>query len=40
MCHLASRTPFLTFAQFQNFAVTIEEKVCQSTDMPNAEGPY
>jgi hypothetical protein len=40
MCHLASRTPFLTFAQFQNFAVTIEDKVCQSTDMPNAQVPY
>jgi hypothetical protein len=40
MCHLASRTPFLTFAQFKTFAGTIENKVCDSTDMPNAQVPY
>ena len=40
MCHLASRTPFLTFTQFKSFAATIEDKVCQSTDMPNAQVPY
>ena len=39
MCHLASRTPFLTFAQFQQFAPAIEDKVCESADMPNAQVP-
>jgi hypothetical protein len=39
MCHLASRTPFLTFAQFQQFAPAIENKVCDSMDMPNAQVP-
>jgi hypothetical protein len=41
MCHMASHTrPFLTFQDFKDLAPTIELKVCQSTDMPNAEVPY
>jgi len=40
MCHLASRTPFLDFTQFQGLKTVIEDKVCQSTDMPNAQVPY
>ena len=41
MCHMASeKAPFLTFADFKAAAQLIEEKVCHSTDMPNAEVPY
>ena len=41
MCHMASRTvPFLTFAEFQGAAPRIEEKVCNSTDMPHAQVPF
>jgi cytochrome c5 len=40
MCHLASRTPFLEFTQFQGRKTDIEIKVCQSTDMPNAQVPF
>lgn len=41
MCHMASRkAPFLKFTDFQAAAPLIEEKVCHSTDMPNAEVPY
>jgi hypothetical protein len=40
MCHLASSRPFLTFAEFEGVASLIESKVCQSTDMPNAQVPY
>jgi hypothetical protein len=41
MCHLASSTrPFLTFPDFKNLAATIEEKVCHSGDMPNAQVPF
>jgi hypothetical protein len=41
MCHMASHTaPFLTFADFKSAAPRIEEKVCQSTDMPHAQVPF
>jgi len=41
MCHMASSTrPFLTFQDFQDLATTIENKVCQSLDMPNAQVPF
>jgi cytochrome c5 len=41
MCHMASRTrPFLTFEDFRQLTAAIENKVCQSTDMPNAQVPY
>jgi cytochrome c5 len=41
MCHMASRTaPFLTFLDFKGAATRIEEKVCQSTDMPHAQVPF
>jgi hypothetical protein len=38
---MASRTrPFLTFEDFRQLTAAIENKVCQSTDMPNAQVPY
>jgi hypothetical protein len=41
MCHMASATaPFLTFKAFGDAARVIEEKVCHSTDMPNAQVPF
>ena len=41
MCHMASNArPFLTFAEFKSRAAAIEDKVCQSTDMPNAQVPF
>jgi hypothetical protein len=40
MCHLSSRTPFTTFQQFQSLAQDIEQKVCDSKDMPNAQVPF
>ena len=36
---MASRTPFLTFEEFRSRAAAIEDKVCESTDMPNAQVP-
>jgi len=41
MCHMASRDrSFLKYADFLRFAPQIEEKVCHSTDMPNAQVPF
>ena len=41
MCHLASSTrPFRTFQDFKDLAGVIEDKVCQSKDMPNAQVPF
>jgi hypothetical protein len=41
MCHMASSTrSFLTFEDFRFFAGAIENKVCNSRDMPNAQVPY
>lgn len=41
MCHMASHDrSFLKYADFLRFALQIEEKVCHSTDMPNAQVPF
>lgn len=41
MCHLASSSrAFRTFQDFKDAAGLIEDKVCQSKDMPNAQVPF
>jgi hypothetical protein len=40
MCHLAQTSTFATYQQFKNSAAAVEDYVCNSHDMPNAEVPF
>jgi hypothetical protein len=40
MCHLGQSATFTTYQHFQNSAPAIEDYVCQSHDMPDAQVPF